>query len=57
MTEPAYKLVRVEDGKSFAITTDQLQAIVFALQKMGVDAPVIHRNEHPVDGAYFQRGG
>ena len=57
MQEPAYKLVRVEDGKSFDLTTDQLQAIVFALNRMGVDAPIIQRQEHPVDGAYFHRGG
>jgi len=53
--QPAFKLVRIDGSniKEFPITIDQLQVIVFALNRMGVEAPVVHRVEQPVDGAYF----
>jgi len=51
--QPAFKLVRCDDGREFPLSVDQLQVIVFALNRMGVDAPVVHRVDQPVDGAYF----
>jgi len=51
--EPAFKLVRVDDGREYPLTIDQLQVIVFALNRMGVEAPIVHHVEQPVDGAYF----
>jgi len=53
--KPAFKLVRIKDGKEFPLSVDQLQVIVFALNRMGVDAPVIHRHEQQMDGAIKSR--